>query len=223
MAERSTGLFLTLEGIEGAGKSTQAHRLAPALEALGHRVVLTREPGGGRGRIGDLMRDLLKDPAVWSRLALTEIFLYAAARAHHLESLVQPELDRGAIVLCDRFLDSTRAYQGFGRGRPIELIEALHRLTPLDTRPDRTILLDVDPEIGLSRARSRTIDEKSGYDDADLRFFTRVRDGYLTLARQEPERIRVVDAASGPDAVHHAIVELLVDLVPGLEPLTSRR
>ncbi len=211
------GLFVTLEGIEGAGKSTQARRLACALEAAGRQVVSTREPGGGTP-LGEALRALLKDPAIWRDLGLAEIYLYAAARCHHLESLVLPALERGAVVICDRYLDSTRVYQGSGRGRPPELIEQLHALPPLTLRPDRTLLLDLPVEEGLARARRRTDEAPSGYDEEDVAFFGRVRDGFLAIARREPERVRVVDG-SGPEAVVHArLVAALADLVPGLMP-----
>ncbi len=211
------GLFVTLEGIEGAGKSTQARRLARALAATGHPVVATREPGGGTA-FGEALRALLKDPAVWRELGLAEIYLYAAARCHHLESLILPALDRGAIVVCDRYLDSTRVYQGVGRGRSPELIEQLHALPPLTERPDRTLLLDVPVEEGLARARQRTEEAPSGYDGEDVLFFARVRSGFLAIACREPERVRVVDGTGTEDAVHARLVAALADLVPGLRP-----
>lgn len=211
------GLFITLEGIEGAGKSTHARHLARALEASGRRVVVTREPGGGT-RLGEALRELLKDPSIWRELGLAEIYLYAAARCHHLESLVLPALARGEVVVCDRYLDSTRIYQGIGRGRSPELIEQLHSLPPLTLRPARTLLLDLPVEEGLRRARGRTEEPSSGYDDEDVLFFNRVREGFLALARREPERVAVIDASGTREAVHGQIVGALRDLVPGLLP-----
>ncbi len=211
------GLFITIEGIEGAGKSTQLPRLAAACRVAGREVVETREPGG-RGRLADSLRSLLKDPQVWRELGLAEVYLYAAARAHHVESLIAPALARGAVVISDRYLDSTRAYQGHGRGRPLALIEALHALEPLTLTPARTILLDLPPRIGLDRARTRTETDAAGYDDASLEFFERVRGGFLEIARREPARVRVVDAARDPDAVHRDVVAALADLLPGLAP-----
>lgn len=216
------GLFVTLEGIEGAGKSTQARRLARALEAAGRQVVSTREPGGGTP-LGEALRALLKDPAIWRDLGLAEIYLYAAARCHHLESLVLPALERGAVVVCDRYLDSTRVYQGSGRGRPSELIEQLHALPPLTLRPDRTLLLDLPVEEGLARARQRTDEAPSGYDEEDVAFFGRVRDGFLAIARREPERVRIVDGTGPEAAVHARLVAALADLVPGLVPAEEAR
>lgn len=215
------GVFITLEGIEGAGKSTQALRLVQAVEACGRTAVATREPGGG-GRVGESLRALLKDPAVWADLELSEIFLYAAARAQHIEAMIAPALTAGHVVICDRYLDSTRAYQGFGRGRPMDLIESLHRLTPLTLRPDRTLLLDLAPHEGLGRARTRVNDEHAGYDDADEAFFERVRNGFLQIAADEPQRVRVVNAAGSPDDVHARVVEALRDLIPALTPVAAR-
>ncbi|MDQ7006781.1 MAG: dTMP kinase [Acidobacteriota bacterium] len=211
------GWFITLEGIEGAGKTTQTEWLVRALRAAGRQVVATREPGG-RGPVAETLRALLKEPAVWKELGLAEIYLYAAARAHHLESLVLPALDEGRDVICDRYLDSTRAYQGFGRGRPRRLIEDLHALPPLDLRPDCTLLLDLPPRVGLARARERGEDGPAGYDDESLAFFERVRDGFRHIAEDEPSRVRMVDADASPLEVHTRIVGALTDLVPGLEP-----
>jgi dTMP kinase len=211
------GLFLTLEGIEGAGKSTQVRLLARALDGLGRTAVATREPGGGTP-LGEALRALLKDPAIWRELGLAEIYLYAAARCHHLEAVILPALARGEVVVCDRYLDSTRVYQGVGRGRPGELIEALHALPPLTLRPDRTLLLDLPVAEGLERARRRTDEAPSGYDEEDVAFFTRVRDGFLELARREPARVRVIDASGPPLAVHARIVTALTDRLPGLAP-----
>lgn len=207
------GLLLTIEGIEGAGKSTQAARLGSALTALGMPVLATREPGGG-GRVGEQLRTLLLDPSIWSELQLSEIFLYAAARAQHIEAVIAPALAAGQVVICDRYLDSTRAYQGYGRHRPLELIEALHRLPPLDLKPARTLLLDLPPEEGLRRARARGVEGQAGYDHAEQEFFLRVRSGFLELAAREPQRIRVIDAAGNADAVHLQILAALADLIP---------
>jgi dTMP kinase len=217
------GVFITIEGIEGAGKSTQAARLAQAVRAAGHAVIETREPGGG-GRVGETLRQLLKDPSVWESLQLSEIFLYAAARAQHLESTILPALEQGQVVICDRYLDSTRAYQGNGRGRPQQLIEALHQLAPLCTMPARTVLLDLAPASGLQRARNRTDQEQHrGYDDADEQFFERVRAGFLAIAQREPQRVVVIDAAQAPDVVHAQVVSRLAELIPGLAPVPVGR
>ena len=136
----------------------------------------------------------------------------------HLGQGLAVEDDRGEVVICDRYLDSTRAYQGHGRGRPLSLIEDLHKLPPLDRRPDRTILLDVPPVEGLTRASGRGAADQPGYDDEDVAFFDRVRRGFLAVAAAEPERVRVVDASGGVAATHAAVVAALRDLVPGIVP-----
>ncbi|RMF73117.1 MAG: dTMP kinase [Acidobacteria bacterium] len=213
-------MFVTIEGIEGAGKSTQQQRLAEALRRAGRAVVETREPGG-RGRLAASLRSLLKDPDIWRGLRLAEVWLYAAARAHHVETVIAPALETGAVVVCDRFADSTRAYQGYGRGRPLDLIEALHALEPLRLVPHRTVLLDVDPAVGLARARARGTADAAGYDDASRAFFERVRRGFLEIAAREPDRVRVVDGARDEAAVHRDVVAALGDLVSGLAPVEA--
>lgn len=212
-----SGRFVTIEGIEGAGKTTQAAWLAEALERAGFEVVPTREPGGP-GRLGSVLRDLLKDPEVWRSMELAEIYLYAAARAHHMEALVLPALERGAVVVCDRFLDSTRAYQGHGRGRPLELIEALHAHPPIDRAPDRTLLLEVPPEVGLGRSRERGEAGAPGYDEESLAFFQRVAAGFDAIAAAEPRRVRRVDGTADAASVHRSAIAALDDLFPGLAP-----
>ena len=162
---------------------------------------------------GKSIRKLLKDPAIWRELGVAEIYLYAADRAHHLESVILPALDRGEIVLCDRFLDSTRAYQGAGRGRCVDVIEALHALEPLTIRPKRTLLFDVEAHVGLARARSRGSSDGAGYDDEDLSFFERVREGFLQIAAAEPERVRIIDADASPETVARRTLEALDDLL----------
>ena len=196
------GLFVTVEGPEGSGKSTQVARLCEAVRAAGRVCLCTREPGGGTP-VGEAVRRLLKDPACWQALGLAEIWLYAAARADHLEQVIEPALARGEVVLCDRYLDSTLAYQGHGRGRPLDLIERLHALPPLDRRPDLTLLLDLEPEAGLARVRRRApeTDDGPGYDHATLAFHRRVRDGFRALAAAAPGRITVIDAARPEEAV----------------------
>jgi dTMP kinase len=217
----SAGRFLTFEGTEGSGKTSQLLRLAETLRGSGVEIVATREPGGGTP-VGEAIRSLLLDPECWRSLGLAEIYLYAAARAEHLEKVVEPALERGAVVLCDRYLDSTVAYQGYGRGRPLELIRALHELPPLRRRPGLTLLLDLEPELGLDRARSRNRRDGDpeggrGYDDEELAFHRRVRRGFLDLAREEPGRVRVVDAAAPEAEVAREVARLAADFL-GLPP-----
>jgi dTMP kinase len=189
--------FVTFEGIEGCGKTTQIQMLSNALEEKGVDHVITREPGGTA--TGDQIRRLVLDPATvigpWC-----ELLLYAAARAQHLEQVIRPALAEGRLVLCDRFTDATRAYQGFGRGLPLDIIERLHALGPLALEPDRTILIDIDPATALARAAdrdlSKTVDE-SRFEREDAAFHDRVRRGYLELARLSPGRFAVVDGGGG--------------------------
>jgi dTMP kinase len=186
--------FVTFEGIEGSGKTTQIQLLSTHLEERGVDHVLTREPGGTT--IGDHVRRLVLDPAVPMTPAC-ELLLYAAARAQHLEQVIRPALADGRVVLCDRFTDATLAYQGYGRGLPIDLIGKLHALEALALRPDLTLLFDLEPAAALERARrrdiSKTVDE-SRFEALGLEFHERVRAGYLELARRDPERIVLIDA-----------------------------
>ncbi len=186
--------FVTFEGIEGSGKTTQIQLLSTHLEERGVDHVLTREPGGTT--IGDHVRRLVLDPAVPMTPAC-ELLLYAAARAQHLEQVIRPALADGRVVLCDRFTDATLAYQGYGRGLPIDLIGKLHALEALALRPDLTLLFDLEPAAALERARrrdiSKTVDE-SRFEALGLEFHERVRAGYLELARRHPERIVLIDA-----------------------------
>lgn len=203
------GGFITFEGIEGSGKTTQIGLLSRALHARGIAHVLTREPGGTPA--GDRIRSLLLDPA--TRLsAPAELLLYAAARAEHLERVIRPALAAGRMVLCDRYLDATRAYQGSGRGLPLDWIEAIHALEPLRLAPDTTLLLDLDAAVGLERARGRNArggQNEGRFEAEDLPFHRRVREGYLALAKSEPERFRVVDASGDPEAVQRRVQEAL--------------
>ena len=201
--------FITFEGIEGSGKSTQIALLAEALTARGLPHLVTREPGGTPA--GESVRALLLDSS--TRLGpAAELLLYAAARAEHLERVIRPALASGRLVLCDRYLDATRAYQGYGRGLPLAWIESLNALEPLRQAPDRTLLIDLDPTLGLERARGRNrkaAQDEGRFEAEDLAFHRRVRDGYLALAQAEPERFRVVDGDAPPDVVQTRIQEAL--------------
>jgi dTMP kinase len=200
-------MFISFEGIEGSGKSTQIVLLANYLTAHARAVTLTREPGGTE--IGDQVRKILLDPANKALDPKAELLLYAAARAQHLEELVRPELRAGKIVLCDRFSDATLAYQGYGRGLDVDMIRTLDRMVTAGLRPDLTILLDIDAAAGLARARgrnsSRGLEAEARFENEELAFHERVRQGYLTLAKQEPGRIRVVDASPAPDEIQNGI------------------
>jgi dTMP kinase len=190
--------FLSFEGIDGSGKSTQARLLADALRARGLEVVLTREPGGSPGA-EDIRRLVLEgDPDRWS--PETEILLFTAARRDHLERTIRPAMARGAVVITDRFADSTRAYQGLPRadGGPAlrDTVDRLHALM-IGVEPDLTFLVDIDPALGLSRAKGRQGSEQR-FEDMGLALQTRLRAGFLDLAAAAPDRIRVIDG--GRDA-----------------------
>jgi dTMP kinase len=202
------GHFISFEGGEGAGKSTQIRRLAARLEGLGAPVALTREPGGSPG--AESLRDLLVrgDADRWSALAET-LILYAA-RADHLERRIRPALAKGAWVLCDRFADSTRAYQGAGGGTPVEVIAALEQAVIGADWPELTLILDLPPAVGLARADARGGAEQR-FEGKGLAFHERLRAGFLAIAEVEPARCRVIDADAGVDEVAEAVWAAVCD------------
>ena len=191
------GHFISFEGIDGSGKSTQAKVLTKTLEDLGHNVVLTREPGGSIGA-EEIRRLVLQgDPDRWS--AESEILLFTAARRDHLEKTILPALDAGKIVICDRFADSTRMYQGLSRGDLRTLVDELHRLMiPRD--PDLTVLIDLDPKLGLTRAKSRNSVEER-FEDFGISLQEKMRVGFLNLAEEYAERFRVIDGQRDVDVI----------------------
>lgn len=201
------GPFITFEGIEGSGKSTQIALLAKHLTESGMRITLTREPGGTP--IGDQIRKILLDPANGMLDPTAELLLYAASRAQHLHEIIQPSLAEGTAVLCDRFSDATLAYQGKGRGLDQEIIRSLDRIVTAGLRPDLTLLFDIDPALGIARARGRNenrgLEAEARFENEELAFHDRVRQGYLALAAQEPARIRIVDGAGTPEAVQERV------------------
>ncbi len=190
-------LFITFEGIEGSGKSTQITLLRTALEALGHTCIQTREPGGCA--IADQIRSILLNPHNNLLEPTSELLLYAAARAQHVSEVIRPALDAGKLVLCDRYSDATLAYQGDGRRLDRKLISQLNQVASQGTSPDLTILIDLQTEIGLGRALSREVvlqDSSEGrFEREAMTFHHRVREGYLTLAKTNPERFAVVDGS----------------------------
>ncbi len=192
------GLFITLEGGEGAGKSTLATRLSEKLMSLGHDVVLTREPGGTPG--GEALRSLLVsgDPGAWSPAA--EAMLNAAARSVHVRDVIAPALRNSKTVISDRFMDSTRAYQGYAGGCAMSLIDALEQAAIVGTRPDLTLVVDLDPELGLARTKSRGGGEDR-FERKGLAFHHALRDGFKKIAEADPERCKVIDGSLGPDQV----------------------
>jgi len=216
--------WITLEGVEGSGKSTQLRRLSERLRAAGHAVTVTREPGGTG--IGARIRSLLLRPDGPAMDSLTELLLYTADRAQHLSEVILPALEAGEVVLCDRFLDATLAYQGYGRGLGSECVLDLHRQPPLDRRPDRTLLFDLDASVGLERARERNraagLDITEGrFEDEAIEFHERVRRGYLELAAADEGRFRLIDAAGAPDDVERSVLEVLSDWWPGLDEVQA--
>ncbi len=191
-------MFLTLEGIEGSGKSTALRVLVERLGAQGREVVVTREPGGSR--LGESMRAILLDLANADLCGQAELFLYLADRAQHVAQVIRPALERGAIVLCDRYADSTVAYQGYGRGLDPRRLHEFNEVAVAGLWPDLTLLLDLEPEIGLKRAFARNVREKKTVSEGrfeveSLAFHTRVREGYLNWAALHRGRFRVLDAS----------------------------
>ena len=200
-----TGLFITFEGGEGAGKSTQIKRLAEHLRGQSRAVVLTREPGGTAA--AESVRDVLVngEPGKWSSTA--EALLNFAARDSHLQMLIRPALLAGKTVLCDRFMDSTRAYQGYGGDCPMSLIDALEQSVVGRTRPDLTFIFDLPPEIGLERARLRGAGIEDRYERKGLAFHSGLRRGFLEIARHEPHRCEVLDASKSVDEVWQQLLD----------------
>lgn len=201
------GRFITLEGVEGAGKTSRLEPLAAHLRRAGHEVELTREPGGTV--LGERIRALLLAADGPAPALDTEALLMFAARAEHLARVVRPALDAGRWVLCDRFTDATYAYQGGGRGLETARIAALEQWVQQDLRPHRTLLLDLPPEAGLARARTRGAADR--FEAEALAFFERVRAAYLERARTDPGRFRVIDAAAPPQQVDAALAAALED------------
>jgi dTMP kinase len=204
-------VFITFEGIEGCGKSTQAKRLARRLQSGGIPAVLTLEPGGTA--IGETIRHLLLSSENRHLSNLTELLLYAADRAQHMEEVIKPALKAGKWVISDRFMDATVAYQGYARGQDMPFIQLLNEKATGGLRPDRTFLLDCPVEIGLGRAVKREKERKQQgqdrFEQEKRAFHDAVRQGYLTLASREPDRIMVMDATRTPDDLEAQVMHLL--------------
>ena len=207
------GRLITFEGPEGAGKSTQAALLISKLEARGIEVVYTREPGGTK--LGEAIRGILQyNAAGEDPCPESEVLLFEASRAQLVRHVIQPALARGAWVLCDRFADSTTAYQGFGRGFSVELMETINRFAIGSAVPDMTILLDVNVSLGMQRCAKRQVGKKVQYDRIEseaLEFHEKVRQGYLELARRFPERFRKVDAMRLAEPIAEDVWKLVSD------------
>jgi len=194
-----SGTFITFEGPEGAGKTTIIHMVQQKLIQDGYNIVLTREPGGIR--IAEQIREIMLNPSNTEMDARTEALLYAAARRQHLVEKVIPELNKGNIVLCDRFIDSSLAYQGNARGIGVEDIFAINQFAIEQTMPQATLYFDIEPEIGLERINKGRKDEINRLDLESLDFHYKVRDGYLSLLSEFPERIRRIDANQSVEKV----------------------
>lgn len=213
----SGGLFISFEGGEGSGKTTQINKLAGALTLKGHKVITTREPGGTNE--GEKIRSLIvqRDGGDW--LPEAECLLLFAARVMHVEKVIKPALENGKIVISDRFTDSTRAYQGYGRGFPLDKIEQLNAIVLGDFKPDLTLMLDIDPAVGLKRSNRRLAAEKLSvnqaedrFENLDLEFHQKLRNGFLEIAKKESDRCRVLDAALD-----------IEDLAEKIESLVTKR
>lgn len=200
------GQFISFEGGEGSGKSTQLKLLNIAFEKSGLPFISTREPGGSEG--AELIRSLLVSGAVDSWDALTETLLFNAARADHINRVLMPALTKGKTVICDRFLDSTMVYQGIGKGMGEAYIKNLHHLIFGNFMPNLTIILDISPEEGLARAGGRTGDENR-FEQLDIEFHRKIRAGFLSIAKSEPERCVVLDATQEAGVLHLQIVETI--------------
>jgi len=204
------GLFISFEGGEGSGKSTQAERLARRLRAHHCQVLLTYEPGGTA--LGNELRDLLKSNPRVALSAGAELLLFAAARSQLTQEVILPALDKGVCVICDRYMDSTTAYQGYGRGLPLDTVETVNRFATHGLQPDLVVLLDMQPDESLERKRL----PRDRIEDEGSSFHKRVRAGYLEMAAREPKRWLVVDAALQPDEVEQRIWSRI-------EPLLQRQ
>lgn len=210
-AGAARGRFITFEGGEGAGKSTHCQRLAEALRAAGKTVLTTREPGGSPG--AEAIRALLVTGEIGRWDGMTELLLHYAARRDHLQKTVLPALARGEWVISDRFADSTTAYQGYGLSVPLETIETLHSVVVDGLRPDLTLILDIPVKDGLARASHRDGEDGDAnrYERMNLAFHERLRQGFLAIAAEEPNRCAVIDATAEPDAVFDAIRQVVED------------
>jgi dTMP kinase len=215
------GKFITFEGLDGTGKSTQLRKLAAALRAAGHDVVETREPGGTA--TGEKIRRVLLDSATEGLSPMAEMSLMFASRAQHISEVIQPALDHGSIVLCDRFTDSTETYQGSGRKLGSEAVLELHRVLCGNLQPDLTILLDSDPATSVGRARRRNLRvshlaakaiakphaDENRFEKQNRAFFARVHAGYMAIAAREPQRVVIVNASGTPAQTHKRIVGIV--------------
>jgi dTMP kinase len=208
-------LFITFEGVEGSGKTTQIQRLKKYLDRKGIPCKVTREPGGCP--IGEKVRKILLNPDHREMVPLSELLLYEAARAQHVKEVIEPFLKKGGVVLCDRFSDATIAYQGYGRKIDLRWIERLNHFSSRGIKPDVTFLLDCPSDVGLKRAlkRNRTLkqEKEERFEKEKIQFHQRVRKGYLALAKKEPRRVKVIDTRQGEDNVFYKILKTVDKLI----------
>jgi dTMP kinase len=203
------GLFITFEGGEGSGKTTQIKLLQEYFQKQGRKCLLTREPGGNPG--AEAIRQLLLTGAGDKWTPVSETLLFLAARTDHVEKIIKPALTKGEIVLCDRFTDSTVVYQGIGKGLGVEYIQKLSQLAIGDFAPDLTLILDIDSKVGLSRAEKRAGDE-TRFENMNLEFHQKVREGFVSLSKRAPQRYKIIDANKPVSDVHKAILDSLLSL-----------
>jgi dTMP kinase len=208
-------LFITFEGVEGSGKTTQIQRLKKYLTQKGIPCKVTREPGGCP--IGEKVRKILLNPDHREMVPISELLLYESARAQHVKEVIEPFLKKGGIVLCDRFRDATLAYQGYGRKIDLKWIERLNHLSSQGIKPDVTFLLDCPSDVGLKRAlqRNRTLKQENEerFEKEEIQFHRRVRKGYLAIAKKEPRRVKVIDTRQGEEKVFEKIRRIVDELV----------
>jgi dTMP kinase len=210
LSRKYKGVFITFEGMDGSGKTTQMQRLAARLRAMGRNVIETAEPGGPP--IGVKIRRILLDSANQELSPATEVLLYFASRAQNVDEWILPALERGDVVLSDRFTDSSTVYQGCGRGLGLETIEALDRVACRGLKPDLTLLVDIDAETSLARAHARNAAEpnpETRMDEQSIDFHRKVYDAYHALAAREPGRVKIVDGRAGIDAIEREIWKIV--------------
>jgi len=213
---QSTPVFISFEGIDGCGKTTQIRLLERSLQMRRIPVVVAREPGGTP--LGESIRRILLDSTTAQLQPISELLLYYASRCQNLMETILPALDKGSWVLCDRYADASMAYQGYGRGINLETIEALNRISINCKMPDLTILIDINPGLSLGRARDRNSQRKvdeGRFEKEPLEFYNRVRQGYLKMAQKESNRFRLVDGDQSIDQVHQEILHIMAPLTEG--------
>lgn len=208
-------MFITFEGIDCCGKSTQARLLAERLEQSGRDVLLLREPGNTR--LSEHIREILLNREFNEMNERTELLLFAASRAQLVDQVILPALNQDKVVICDRFYDSTVAYQGYGRQLPLEDIMHINRIATQDLVPDMTFFIDISPELAFERCKDRLASERDRMEESGVRFYERVINGYMSLAQEERGRFYVVDGAAAADSVHMTICRLVTDKLPQVE------